>query len=62
VAEIIEVKQVPWTDKAENLIAVTSVDDLNKIAEIYQIPVILKKGKEQFIYVDALKSVITYKA
>ena len=61
-ADIIEVKQVPWSDKNENLIELTSLDDLQKVAQSYEIPFILKRGKmEYFLFVEALKSVLTYK-
>ena len=41
---------------------VDSLENITKIAELYQVPLILRKGKEHYMYVEDLKAVITYKA
>ena len=59
-AEIIEVDELPEFKNGGN-IKVKSMDDLYKIAELYEVPLILKKKKEHYLFIEQLKSPVIYK-
>jgi len=50
-AEIIEVKHVPNLAKGSNVL-VNSLEDLQKIAELNNVPMILKDAKAYYLYID----------
>ena len=58
--EIIEVDALPEVKNGGN-IKVKSMDDLHKIAELYEVPLILKKKKDHYLFVEQLKSIVIYK-
>ena len=60
-AEIIEVKELPEPEKA-GIVKVKSLEDLKRIADLYQVPVILKKDKDHYLYVEALRAAVTFRA
>ena len=59
-AEIIEVEALPEVKNGGN-IKVKSIDDLNRIAELYEVPLILRKKKDHYLFVEQLKSIVIYK-
>ena len=59
-AEIIEVDELPGVKNGGNR-KVGSIDDLHKIAELFEVPLILKKKKEHYLFVEELKSLFIYK-
>jgi len=60
-AEVIEVKELPEPEKAV-VVKVKSLEDLKRIADLYQVPLILKKDKDHYTYVEGLRAAVTYRA